>query len=612
MRKFEPSNLRGAEAWATAFMLALVAVARLQIPEATVRMFLLYFEELVKTTTGRMWLSKARKAAFLSLIVAVALLVPTRVHAQDPTVKVLLFYSEECPHCHTVLEKVLPPLQEKYGQQLEVKKLEISDSGNYDYLLSLEKVYRVPPDQVGIPEMFIGPEYLIGDIAIDEKLDGLIQKYLAQGGVDYPSPASSAGTSLAPTASVTALPEPQSVVATPPVGSPITTTRVTDSTTVPGSSDAAAATTETPPAPASGQETPAIHVAYFYQVGCQECSRAQLDLQHLQARYPQMAVTSFDSREKAALLEQLGAEAGVLEDRRLIAPAVFVGGDALVGEQVNFSAVEALIQKYLATGAPPVEDRPLAGSDQVAGSILARFRSFGPLTVLGAGLIDGLNPCAFATVIFFVSYLSFVGRKGRQVLAVGLTFTLGVFLTYLGVGFGFLKAIAALPILTRAGPWVYGFTATLCVVLAVASFHDYRQALKGKPEDMRLKLPTALRKRINQIIREGSSLNALIPVAFVTGAAISLIELACTGQIYLPVILFVLGIPEMRAGAVTYLLLYNVMFIIPLVIVFLAAYWGTTSERLSLLLNQRLAQVKLATAILFVLMGAWLGVTLLG
>ena len=553
---------------------------------------------------------KATRLSSLSHIVVLAIFsliilsVPARLQAQGPTVKVLLFYSKTCPHCHAVIEQVLPPLQEKYGRKLEVRQLEIGDPQNYGFLLKLEEAYKVPPDRVGVPEMFIGTDYLIGSIEINEKLDALIEQYLVQGGVDYPGVTSSAEVSFTPTASATASPAPQIVVATPSAASPVTTTQVTDSITVAGSSDAAEATTATPLAPA-------IHLAYFYQVGCQECDRVQLDLKYLQDRYPQLAVTSFDNHEQAALLEQLGAKAGVPENRRLIAPAVFVGQEALVAEEVHASSLENLIESHLTDGAPPYWENATKDDSQAAGSILTRFRNFGPLTIAAAGLVDGLNPCAFATVVFFVSYLALAGRRGKTILAVGAAFTLGVFLTYLGVGFGFLKAVAAMPFIREAGPWLYGVTALLCVALAAFSFQDYRRVRQGKVEEMRLKLPLFLRKRVNQVIREGAGLNAFIPIAFVTGGIISLIELACTGQIYLPVIMFVLGVPEMRAGALSYLLLYNVMFIVPLVVVFLAAYWGTTSERMGILLSRRLAQVKLATAALFLLMGLWLALTVL-
>jgi len=62
---------------------------------------------------------------------------------------------------------------------------------------------------------------------------------------------------------------------------------------------------------------------------------------------------------------------------------------------------------------------------------------------------------------------------------------------------------------------------------------------------MTLRIPLALRRRINSIVRQGAQARAFVPVAFVTGFAVSIIELACTGQVYLPTIIFVIGMPEM-------------------------------------------------------------------
>jgi hypothetical protein len=119
---------------------------------------------------------------------------------------------------------------------------------------------------------------------------------------------------------------------------------------------------------------------------------------------------------------------------------------------------------------------------------------------------------------------------------------------------------------------------------------------------MRLKLPLRLRRWINRVIREGTGLRAFVPMALVTGVVISVIELACTGQVYLPTIIFVLGVPGLQARAGLYLVLYNLMFILPLVVVFLLAYFGTTSQQLGQFINRRAATVKLAMAGLFVLL----------
>jgi hypothetical protein len=67
----------------------------------------------------------------------------------------------------------------------------------------------------------------------------------------------------------------------------------------------------------------------------------------------------------------------------------------------------------------------------------------------------------------------------------------------------------------------------------------------------------------------------------------------------------------MQAKAFFYLLLYNLAFILPLVVVFGLAYFGTTSQQLGIFINRRTAPIKLGTALLFLVLAGWLFITLL-
>lgn len=496
-----------------------------------------------------------RQKAKLLLVplLLLVLLLPT-VQADGPVVHLLFFHSQDCDHCQVVIDEVLSPLQEEYGAQLEMQSIEISDADKYQWLLDMETAYQIPPDKAGIPEVFIGDTALIGEAEIRARLDEIIASYLAAGGVDYP-------------------PRPGG-------------------------------------APAPTGDAPLIHLAYFYQAGCRECDRAELDLHYLQQRYP-LAVTEFDVREQSALCEWLGARAGVPEEERLTAPAIFVGHEALIGQEINARSLEALVEKYAVTGAPPTwDDFDPAAVEQ---SIVERFKSLGVFTVAFAGLIDGLNPCAFATLIFFVSYLTISGRKGKQVLAVGAAFTAGVFLAYLAVGLGFHHVLGLFGnLLTTLGRWLYGLIAALCAVLAVVSFLDFRKARRGEIGDMALNLPHGLRMRINAIIRRGRNSRAFVAGGFVTGILVSFLELACTGQVYLPTIIFVMSVPAMRPRAVSFLVLYNLLFIIPLVVVFILVWYGTTGvKQLTGFLQRHAATVKLGMALLFAGLAAWLVIALL-
>jgi cytochrome c biogenesis protein CcdA len=273
--------------------------------------------------------------------------------------------------------------------------------------------------------------------------------------------------------------------------------------------------------------------------------------------------------------------------------------------------VEAAYREHSAQGSPAPWELVAGETEGARTRIVDRFRAFGPYTVIAAGLIDGLNPCAFATIVLFISYLAISGRKGREILSVGTAFTLGVFLAYLLVGLGLWRLLQSLDFLASLGRWVYLITALLCLFLAIFSLLDYRKARRGELEEMTLSLPHSLRLRINRVIRQTRRARAYVWAAFITGLAVSIIELACTGQVYFPTIIFVMGVPELRVRAVLYLLLYNLMFILPLVVVFILAFRGSTSRQLTHFLHAHAATVKLAMSGLFSVLAALLFYTVL-
>jgi hypothetical protein len=286
-------------------------------------------------------------------------------------------------------------------------------------------------------------------------------------------------------------------------------------------------------------------------------------------------------------------------EKRLIAPSIFIGNDYIPSGEIIESKVEALIQKYEKEETKSVVAIEKGEIKKAEESMVKRFRSLGILTIVSAGLLDGINPCAFATLIFFISYLTFVGRKRREILWVGLGFSGAVFVTYLLIGFGilsFIQHFSFLPLFSRI---VYILTIAFALVLGVLSLYDYIQLKRGRPSEMKLQLPDFLKKRIHQTIREESKSTRYFLAAIAAGFIVSLLEFTCTGQVYLPTILFVTNIPSLRANAISYLVLYNLMFIIPLLIIFGVVYWGVTSEQLAFFLKKKASSIKLFTSLLF-------------
>ena len=129
-----------------------------------------------------------RKSVVLLVTVITGLMLLTipAAGADKPVVRAVLFWADGCSHCHAVIEKTLPPLQLKYGSQLQIAMIEVSGKENYDYFRQIEDTYKVSAERRGVPALFIGDRLLVGDQEIPRELPGLIQKHLASGGTDYP------------------------------------------------------------------------------------------------------------------------------------------------------------------------------------------------------------------------------------------------------------------------------------------------------------------------------------------------------------------------------------------------------------------------------------------
>lgn len=530
---------------------------------------------------------------FVILVLALAALLagcrpaPADIPAAGSVVRAVYFYSSECEHCQEIQREVLEPLQEEMGEHLEILWVEIGAPRNYELFIRAGEFFGLSPQERELPTLVVDGQVFVGAEAIRNDFPCMLDTCLAAGGTTWPDiPGLEeylSGTGETPeTGAVT-----PTAPAGPFVGPPIGGGGNIEGCTIVGC---------TPPAP--------IRAAYFYQVGCQECSVAEYDIRYIQSRYPQLIVDKFNIYDDLPLAQYLAERVGRADE--LHTPAFFVGDDALIGqEEITPQNLAALMEKYTATGVDAVWETVETPQPRVSSLPL--------LTVMAAGLIDGLNPCAFATLVFLIAYLAAGQRKGREILLVGGLFSLGVFVTYLVVGLGFYRVLDLLgSLLTTLGRWLYALTALFCAALAVFSFLDFLKARRGQIEDMSLSLPDVLRNRVRAVIREGQKARAYFAAAFVTGLIVSLLELACTGQIYLPTIIFIASNPATRALGTSYLLLYNLFFIAPLVVVFVLSYFGTTSVQLGLFLKKRTAAIKLGSAVLFAALAAWLIFSLLG
>ena len=471
---------------------------------------------------------------------------------QSSSIQIYFFYAEDCQPCQVILQSYFPTLKTMFPS-LEIKTFDVGNPAYYEALGNLEKRFNRRGEE--LPIVFIGDHLLSGEMEIMEKLNPLLLEYQVKGGASLPP------------------------IQVPSITKP-------------------------------SEKAFSVDLAYFYQKGCPKCDRANYLLKYLVKKYPRLNVKEIDlnTPDGKRLNETLSNRLNLPPEKRLIAPSIFIGNDYFSPDEVTELKIEAMIQKYEKVEAKSSLEVEKGEIKKAEESIVERFKSLGVLAILSAGVIEGMNPCAIATLIFFISYLTMVGRKRKEIFMAGMGFSAISFVTHLLLGFGilsFIQYFSFFPLFSRV---VYFITFVFSLFLGIFSLYDYIQLKRGRPSMMKLQVPNFLKKRIHHIIRtrssefeenkEGQSARLLLIAIFI-GFVVTLLQSTCTSQVYLPTLLFVTNIPSLRGSAVLYLILYNLIYILPLLVIFGVVYWGITSEQLSFFIQKRVSTIKLLTAIFF-------------
>jgi cytochrome c biogenesis protein CcdA len=343
--------------------------------------------------------------------------------------------------------------------------------------------------------------------------------------------------------------------------------------------------------PALPAQARSLQLQYYYTPGCRSCEQfLSVELPRLEERYGLRLDVARRDLLQGSAYEELSAFASSLGTGVSSIPALRVDGILLQGDDEIRARLPGILVTSAAGGS-----LALAAPTSTASGPAANLSA---LPVMAAGLVDGLNPCAFTTLIFLLASLALAGRGRMEVLVIGALFTLSVFLTYLGVGLGLFAAIRAASALSLVSTILRWALAALLVAFSALSVYDYTRVRAGAPAKMILQLPDSLKLRIHSSIRNRAKAAALAGSSLAMGFFVSIFEFACTAQVYLPTLAY-LARAEKRRDALGLLLLYNLCFILPLLVVFAASYFGASSKRITALFQRHLGKLKLALALVF-------------
>lgn len=364
----------------------------------------------------------------------------------------------------------------------------------------------------------------------------------------------------------------------------------------------------------AAKEKAPVTLVYFFSPSCHRCTSTRADVmplveEHFSARLKveYRDITDVENYKMLfALKQQLGA------DEKSVFPVLYISGKFIDGRDDGNLTYES-ITSFIAQGMGREESK--LGVRATTADIEKHFHSLAPLAIMAAGFVDGINPCAFTVIVFFMSFLFFQGYGRKNIAAVGLSFIAAVFITYLLLGMGFFAALHAMKGYTLITKIIGISIGIISIIFGALSLYDAFIFLKkGESGDMVLQLPKSIKQRIHSIVGDQyrvkkdapakkTSMFALIGGALAIGFIISIFESVCTGQLYVPTIIYVLKTSSYKLKAFALLFAYNLMFIIPLLAIYGLALVGVSSQAFAGVMKKNMFLIKLFLAAMFIFLG---------
>lgn len=229
---------------------------------------------------------------------------------------------------------------------------------------------------------------------------------------------------------------------------------------------------------------------------------------------------------------------------------------------------------------------------KLSSTVNNQFEKIGSLLpiVLVSGFLDGINPCAFAVLLFFIAFLFSIKKTRASIWKMGVAYIGSMYLAYLLIGFGLMKAILfsnAPHFMARLGSWlVIGLGIINLIGLVFPKF------------PIKLRIPHTSKETIQKWVYKST-----VPAALVLGFLVGLCTFPCSGGIYVAIIGLLAAKATYWVG-VNYLLLYNLMFVVPLIIVLLLTSNKKATEKITEWEQSESKNMKILSAAVMIILGA--------
>ena len=352
----------------------------------------------------------------------------------------------------------------------------------------------------------------------------------------------------------------------------------------------------------------ATTLVVFHEIGCSDCAHTEVFLESIHPKYPDLEILRYEISEPESL-ELLAGLLAAYDVKQDSVPMIFIGDVAWVGGTffglydepytVSGRATDITLESAIQLA---IEEHAASPLDRVVETDIASLAEGLTIpAIIVAAAIDSVNPCTFAVLVLLLGTLIVAERKGKKglVLKAGLAFTIAIYISYFLLGIGVFTAIQAAGV---QRPFII-VVSCLAILLGLWNMKDFFAYGKW----FSIEVPKRWRPTVKRLTTSVVS----IPGAFFVGVLDSLFLLPCSSGPYIA-ILALLSKNSSQTEGILYLLLYNLIFILPLLIITFAVHFGyTTTARAERWRSARLGKLHLASGILMFFLGAGMLVAVL-
>jgi cytochrome c biogenesis protein CcdA len=354
---------------------------------------------------------------------------------------------------------------------------------------------------------------------------------------------------------------------------------------------------------------------YFTGIGCPHCAKVEPFIKDFLVQHPNLALLKYEVYNKTdnvPIMDSYISSYGIPPGIPLImfSKDVYVRGDSPIIDNLE-STIASLGENPcpLANGSSlrfnELDCNSLPGLPEVlvenetvsgGGACVEPRQELTFAKILSLAAVDAVNPCEIAVLVMILfAILTADPTNRKKVLWTGLSFALAIVLMYIVYGLVIIKFFQLVTLLKGVGSVIYKVLAVLAILLGIFNMRDF---FHYKPGGFATEMPIFLRPKVKKLISTVTSVKG----AFVIGLLVTLFLIPCTMGPY-----FIAGglLSSLEIlKTLPWLLLYNLVFILPMIIITLIVYFGfTTVENVSGWKERNIKYLHLIAGIILVLLG---------